>query len=48
VALSRSRYAAAIYTDDKVKMPHVLAREVTQQTAIQARRAPAFDMGHAI
>ena len=44
VAGSRSRYDIQIFTDDKVRLPQVLNRQVTQQTALgtEHRKAEAI------
>jgi ATP-dependent exoDNAse (exonuclease V) alpha subunit len=46
VAVSRGRYDAQIYTNDKSELAQHLDRDVSHRTAIQAERKP--DVGHKI
>jgi len=39
VALSRARYDAQLYTDDKVELTEGLDRDISNPTAMQIRRA---------
>ena len=41
VALSRGRYDAQIYTNDKTQLAAALDRDVSQRAAIEPTRAPA-------
>ena len=40
VAVSRGRFDAQIYTDDKAHLGHALSRDVSHQSAVEASRAP--------
>lgn len=41
VALSRGRYDAQLYTDDKGKLPHLLDRDVSHRSALERDNAPS-------
>ena len=41
VAVSRGRFDAQIYTDDKAQLGGALSREVSHRSAIESSRAPA-------
>lgn len=41
VAVSRGRFDAQIYTDDKAQLGNALSREVSHRSAIESSRAPA-------
>jgi len=41
VSVSRGRYDAEIYTNDKSELAHHLSRDVSQRTATQEQQAPS-------
>jgi hypothetical protein len=48
VAVSRGRYDAQIYTNDKSEVAHHLDRDVSHRTAIDARQEHELELGHRI
>jgi hypothetical protein len=45
VAVSRGQHDAQIYTDDKVRLPRALNRDVSHRSALEQSSAPASEQG---